>query len=675
MPVEIGEYSGTTGALVGTTAVAGVTVSGSDWLSTSLTRSADGAYVVFVGVDAAAGTLPVKGNALSAGFDYNFTSANRVVARVSNAGAVDATTKFPVTAYPGSFKAAATFDGTAYWIAGNATLVNNAPQAIVYTPHGAGQSLVTVFNGSQPGNVRAGLYVSATAMQYPHELYFGRAQDQWGFVDVSLSSGAAAVNPAFRTQQGLVLDGDYNSYIYGDPHYVAAMVTNRARSQFWMVEPWLCAIYYGSGRSRLQAATTVVPSGTCVTGMALSLDETRLYFTTPNSLRYISAACTITNCPQTTVTTVTLAFKEFRGLALPPLTCSPGRVGFGCPGGVLTPCRPGTIAATAGVSSCTACGAGTYAGPADAQTSCSPCSDGIQCAGSATSNTVPCAAGSYCVAGAGPVSCSAGIYCPGGSTTNTVTCPAGYYCPGAGAAPVACPTGTWSNSTGASTSATCNACPAGSYGDTVAQTSPSCTPCPMGTFSATTSATSSATCAICATAGTYCPPGSSVNTVVCPVGWYCRGNATAMCPSGTYNANLGKTVVTDCLACGAGSFCLAGSSNTSTPCVAGYACPNVANVWPGTFACPPGFYTDGPGQTVCKTCQAGSLSSVYGATSCTTCPAGTYSESIGLALACTKCPAGTYSTTTPATSKSFWCVATRRGSAQRFGCAPSPAVP
>ena len=426
-----------------------------------------------------------------------------------------------------------------------------------------------------------------------------------------------------------------------------------------------CGIAYGTGN---RATFSVLPALTgfnyifggneqnpcAIAGIALSPDESKLYFTSGTSIYMIPSA----GGALTTLVTLTLPFQEFRGIAFPPQSCVGGvspLAGYYCPGGAASgamPCPPGTASQLPGAAlTCSQCPAGTYsANPGS--TLCSPCAGGIYCAAGSTSSVgVPCPAGSFCAAGSGAVVCGAGNYCPAGSSVGTNICPPGFYCPNA-AAPSQCPVATWSSTAGASTSAVCISCNPGLTTVGIASELAACIPCPIGYYTYLWGA--NAQCLPCPQ-GVYCPKGSQSNTTAptttCPVGWYCTGvyGGTAQCPSGTYSASTGAIAPTTCLNCNPGSWCPVGSWNTTTNCIPGWQCPGggVAN-----SVCGVGYFSPAAGASSCTPCPAGALSTVIGATSCVACPLGTFAESGAQTLTCTPCPAYTYSNTPGLSSQS-----------------------
>jgi hypothetical protein len=231
-----------------------------------------------------------------------------------------------------------------------------------------------------------------------------------------------------------------------------------------------------------------------------------------------------------------------------------------------------------------------------------------------------CPAGDYCSGGVDQGLCSLGHYCLAGSASPTdAPCPAGTYgatrgqksptCSGQCDPGYYCSTG--------STSSNQFPCSAGQWGSS-GQTNAFCSgKCAAGYYCP--AASNSSTQAACGNATRYCPAGSAVPLVVdagfyttpetgsaanrtgesiCLKGSYCTGGLRLPCPAGTYSSSIGSE---SCAAnqCLAGSFCPDGSTSPT----AGLCYPDPLNppVWPATYYCPagtpapqlvlPGYYT------------------------------------------------------------------------------------
>ena len=464
---------------------------------------------------------------------------------------------------------------------------------MVYVPHGA-------VNLVRPSNFGAfpGLFTGCTAVSEPSPaLFFARTQSLYGFIDY----------PVPQTQnftQPLVVSGLTNSFSISSSYYFKQMLTSFMQNKFWALDPRTQCIYYSSTVPDWGAMSQLVSLGNpgpILVGMALSPDETRLYYATQAAVWWVPSTpeLAIANAAGRgpfLVATLSTPFMEFRGLSLPPWSCALGGVpGFSCNGGVLRPCRSGTFGGSAiSTAACAACPAGTYS--LTAASACTNCSAGIACFSPSTSNSVVCPANYFCRAGLGPQACPPGRLCAQGTVDGNATlCPLGWACPGS-APPFECAIGNW--------------CPAGSTADT----------------------------------GADCPPG-----FVCEG----PGRGTAPCPSGTFSTSLRATSTSQCLNCAVGNLCAGGASSNSVDCPAGWACPGGGAP---SAPCPPGSYSASPRSASCLQCVAGSLSTVFGATSCTSCAAGSFSQAAAssqVPTSCTLCPVNTFSPNPGATSSAF----------------------
>ena len=297
-----------------------------------------------------------------------------------------------------------------------------------------------------------------------------------------------------------------------------------------------------------------------------------------------------------------------------------------------------------------------------------------------------CIAGYYCPPGtAMPLACPLGSYQPTYTATSSqqcLSCPAGYFCSNASLMPTPCGIGMYQPNVNASSATACRQCPSGLLQMLSNATSLSqCLSCPNGTLGSVQG------CVAC-TAGYYCVKGvmrtcpagflSTVNasecTLLCPPGFYCPSNGSAVPCSipGTYaSGGAGYS----CLPCPAGYRCLnfttptfcepnawssPGSTNCTLQCPVGSVCPGNGQLScrvcpPSTFVvrqcssytgdtvcstqCPPGmfgaFYTNG----FCRNCDLGTYNSNYGMTTCHLCSPGFYANTTGNS-ACGMCPNG-----------------------------------
>jgi hypothetical protein len=123
-----------------------VKLSGVDLSSGTLSRSADGAFLTFAGVSAPEGAPSVCGPGGSGVTNYAsnscFPNAPRSIVRVDAGGNV-AVTNISSSLYDGIISGVCSYDGTGYWIAGNAT-TTSAAKGVAYVPHGNGAAAASV---------------------------------------------------------------------------------------------------------------------------------------------------------------------------------------------------------------------------------------------------------------------------------------------------------------------------------------------------------------------------------------------------------------------------------------------------------------------------------------------------------------------------------------------------
>lgn len=147
-PVFIDEYQ-SNGVPVRTITVPAVvvganapfTVSGTSTGEGALSMSTDGKYLVLAGYAVVAGTGGVSATTSA--------SVNRVVARVDGSAAIDVTTRISNGFNGSSVRAAATDDGTRFWVAGTAA---DASGGVHYVPLGSSGTSVQIL--STPNNCR-----------------------------------------------------------------------------------------------------------------------------------------------------------------------------------------------------------------------------------------------------------------------------------------------------------------------------------------------------------------------------------------------------------------------------------------------------------------------------------------------------------------------------------------
>ena len=290
---------------------------------------------------------------------------------------------------------------------------------------------------------------------------------------------------------------------------------------------------------------------------------------------------------------------------------------------------------------------------------------------------VPCPAGYACPnVGRDPEVCPPGRYSPASQTTCT-DCGAGFYCPDEGTlAPIQCPIGTFASS---ATAVQCQYCDPGVLCDAGATTADNdagacnvpegfwfnpyedalpptlgqlLTPCPAGYHASGATCTSSfqAACTICP-AGEYCEQYASSAATdeyrdTCPAGHICpTGTAFRTeypCPVGRYNGATGQSLLTACIECPAGSYCMEGAV-APVPCEEGFFCEAGTGI-DTQYPCAAGTYSNNTGLTApgdCVTCPLGHYCP-DASNSPIPCRSGTYNPTVnvGFADGCLPCEAG-----------------------------------
>ena len=362
-----------------------------------------------------------------------------------------------------------------------------------------------------------------------------------------------------------------------------------------------------------------------------------------------------------------------------------------CPGGQFSPALS--------ASHCLSCVNGTYSVPAS--TTCTFCDAGYSSEFQATTCKV-CNVGYYSASGGLCTMCAEGKFSSKNASTSCNDCSPGHFS-GAGAYEcIACLPGTYSNQNG---SKNCSLCPAGKFEASTGSTE--CMRCEAGQISDAVGASSAQVCEDCH-ANTYCndnqifycPPGTmslprstqlidchckvgfgkrrhDFKCEVCDENFYsnrisiqnqfykgfagvckqCPANTTSLkgsvsendceCPAGSFKSELTNN---ECLRCGAGTFKLGVTANTtttsSTPVVTTtYEATTSSSTTPEpsttTSTTTPPPITCGQFEFVnsngeCEGCGTGEI--LMG-TTCQDCPAGQTSTD---ANSCVNCPAGKY---------------------------------
>nr|XP_057935999.1 SCO-spondin isoform X4 [Doryrhamphus excisus] len=376
------------------------------------------------------------------------------------------------------------------------------------------------------------------------------------------------------------------------------------------------------------------------------------------------------------------------GLTAPTGLCSPGYfcahrsvtaqpqgdpTGGHCPAGSYcprgsgsrVPCPAGTFSSVEGATSveeCLLCLPGHYCAKAGLSAPSGPCKSGFYCTEGSTTD-MPW--------GNNTGGSTSSMPLPGESTpgqTHGDMCPAGHYCPEGSTMPSPCPPGTFQGKSGAESEADCEACYAGSYCPSWAQTSvdlrcPAGWFCPMGSVSGHrpgfqcppghSCPYGSAEPAICGPGSFQSSSGQSVCNI-CPPGFYCveRSSEPSPCPIGTVVSSSGRTSSSECAPCPSGFFCNSTAlTEPSGPCSPGYFCssgsPEPSPVsQPHGDICPAGHFCPLGSQST-KPCPIGSFLPEPGASSpshCHPCPPGKYCVSPGASQPTGLCSAGFFCT-------------------------------
>lgn len=337
------------------------------------------------------------------------------------------------------------------------------------------------------------------------------------------------------------------------------------------------------------------PSGPCAAGYYCTSNSST---PTPNDGGITGAPCTVGHyCPEGTPVPIPCSdgtYMSQTGAA----ACWACTAGYYCTA-LNTPvlCPPGYYCPEGTGLVWQSCPAGTFSmdtGLANA-TQCTQCLGGYYCSEkNATAITGPCAAGYYCTSGSDMSMPDVGF------TGIAGPCTPGHYCRQQTSTPSPCPTGTFSNDTHLLDSSNCTLCSYGTYCGNTGLTQPS------------------ATC----WAGFYCLNGAqSPNNPTedstggpCSIGHYCP-NGTALplgCPAGTYNPTTGMS---QCSSCPTGYYCLENSTHYSgTPCPTGHYCP-LGTESPYEYPCPEGYYNNQTQKGMlsdCLACDAGSFCNTSG---------------------------------------------------------------
>jgi hypothetical protein len=281
-------------AAVTSSLVTGVTLSGTDYTQGSLSLSSDKSRISFGGMSATAGT-PIS-------LDRPYGIFDRVIASIDLSGTFDVYV-IPNTTYDGVIKAVCGKNSSGAWFMGNSTNVN-----LGYFDYD-NNTWTTVDDDTMFPNTGCG--VSQSGNLY---LLFDRFGAVW-FKKVSNAPTEAVTTPGGFGNLG-------TSRRINDRRYLPKqIITNKNENQLW-----ICIVSLSqAGDSGILTGTPSTslsqmlwtPDNYRVTGMALSPNESLLYFTTTTKLFSVESSCFAT-CVPTTLRTAA-ANTEFRGLAPVPI--------------------------------------------------------------------------------------------------------------------------------------------------------------------------------------------------------------------------------------------------------------------------------------------------------------------------------------------------------------------
>jgi hypothetical protein len=278
-----------------------LTTTGSSSSDAHLTRSVNGAYLVFTGYDAAPGTAAVAGTTAAA--------VNRIVGRIAADGSINTTTRIDDAFSAGNFRSAATVDGQNFYGVGSVSGVR-------YIPFGATGATTAISTGT-PTNLRvvniAGgdLYVTSAS-----GTTFGVAQVGSGLP--TTSGQAITLLPGFPTATASPYGfyfADLSTTVAGvDVVYVADDRTTGGIQKYSLVAgTWtLNGTIGGSTTATLRGLTGSV-SGTTVSLGASGGGG--LYFVSDNAGYNVAPSTAALPAPVATAATNT----AFRGVAFSPV--------------------------------------------------------------------------------------------------------------------------------------------------------------------------------------------------------------------------------------------------------------------------------------------------------------------------------------------------------------------
>ena len=241
--------------------------------------------------------------------------------------------------------------------------------------------------------------------------------------------------------------------------------------------------YTNTGNNTGASTCTICPAGSSCNGKTATACAAGTYTNTAGK----------SNC-----TTCSSGYYTNKGNNTGATTCTICPKGSACNGKTATTCASGTYTNTTGKSSCTTCETGYYCTGGSAKVACSTLGTGYTSVAGAKANTscyINLAAGQYKTATGTATACAAGTYY---GSTRTAYYNTAYGC-------TTCSGGYYTNKGDSTGATTCTICPAGSscngktatvcaIGTYSGAGASSCSSCPTGQVTDTTGATSSASC-------------------------------------------------------------------------------------------------------------------------------------------------------------------------------------
>jgi hypothetical protein len=505
--VYLDEINNSTGATVQSIPLP-IVLSGTDYTTGGLSRSADGVYIIVTGFMATAGdshqcniltTTPPGGSTKC------FPTSNRAIVRIDPNGGIT-TTQLSPSVYDGVITGACSYDGSGYYLVGNATLASS--NGVAWVTHGGSttNSLFTTipiaaasdwytacsvggpYDGSKKSMVGNTIYLARRNVQY-----YARGNSYLSYVPGPVNGGHPQTTGTFPVPT-MMNAGSGGTYLdrtaTGWSYWVKGIASGRLSPAIFAADINFFdsvndfSLYNGAVFRATMPSTTaynaltyplglfvqagnMYANGHYTQGVALSLDESRAYWAGKNGIYYGDAKL-VRALPMSTTTTPTGtqlgsnvgANMEYRGFERAPyVECYPGYY------------RPAGVVAS--MASCLACAPGSYSG--------------------------------Y-------------------GATGCTTCPAGAYCLGAGTPTfILCPIATYNPNTGGTSLAACITCPAGTYALTGSTSSSQCIPCQPGSFS------TGGPCQFCP-ANTFSALPSASSCTACPAGTMSYINATTCTP-------------------------------------------------------------------------------------------------------------------------------------------------